>query len=737
MKNITSVFLISTLAITSACSTMKTTDNDPTEIPAPDASLSSNPFMTKSSLQYQAPEFDKIRDEHFKPAFEYGMKVQLAEIENIANNSAAPTFENTILALENSGEVLRRAQIVFYNLTGSNTNPALQTLEEEYAPIFSGLTDKIYLNEKLFSRIKAINNEGLGDEEKRVLELYTTNFKIAGADLSADDKVKVKKINEELATLSTQFSNKLLDARKNGALIISDVKELDGLSQDEIEAAAADAKTAGQPGKYLLALQNTTQQPLLQNLKNRATREKLFKASWYRAEKGNADDTRTILEREAKLRMQKGQVLGKKSFAEWKLQDQMAKTPENAMNLLAQLAKPAVETAKRESNEIQSLIDKQKGGFTVEPWDWNFYAEQVRKEKFDLDENEIKPYFEVTTVLEKGVFFAAEKFYGITFKERKDVPVYHPDVVAYEVFDRDGKSLAIYYLDFYTRDNKNGGAWMSNFVEQSHLLKQKPVIVNVFNYQKPAEGKPSLISYDDVTTMFHEFGHTLHGLFADQKYLSISGTNVPRDFVEFPSQINEYFALEPAVLKNYAIHYQTKKPMPQSLVDKIKKAGTFNQGYSTTELVSAAILDMNWHSVTDGSQFRPALEFEKNVLNKYGFTLNAVPPRYHTPYFAHIWGGGYSAGYYAYMWSDMLNSNAWDWISKNGGMTRANGDRFRKYILSVGNSVDLNKAFKEFTGKEPDIKPLLKDKGFITKVNADVDLKIAGNNIKVEDLKKK
>ena len=553
----------------------------------------------------------------------------------------------------------------------------------------------------------------------------------------ADDKVKVKKINEELATLSTQFSNKLLDARKNGALIISDVKELDGLSQDEIEAAAADAKTAGQPGKYLLALQNTTQQPLLQNLKNRATREKLFKASWYRAEKGNADDTRTILEREAKLRMQKAQVLGKKSFAEWKLQDQMAKTPENAMNLLAQLAKPAVETAKRESDEIQSLIDKQKGGFTVEPWDWNFYAEQVRKEKFDLDENEIKPYFEVTTVLEKGVFFAAEKFYGITFKERKDVPVYHPDVVAYEVFDRDGKSLAIYYLDFYTRDNKNGGAWMSNFVEQSHLLKQKPVIVNVFNYQKPAEGKPSLISYDDVTTMFHEFGHTLHGLFADQKYLSISGTNVPRDFVEFPSQINEYFALEPAVLKNYAIHYQTKKPMPQSLVDKIKKAGTFNQGYSTTELVSAAILDMNWHSVTDESQFKPALDFEKSVLNKYGFTLNAVPPRYHTPYFAHIWGGGYSAGYYAYMWSDMLNSNAWDWISKNGGMTTANGDRFRKYILSVGNSVDLNKAFKEFTGKEPDIKPLLKDKGFITKLNAEVDLKIADNKIKPADFKKK
>lgn len=713
MKNITSVFLISSLAMTTACSTMKTTDTTATEIPAPDASLSSNPFMKKSSLQYQAPEFDKIKDEHFKPAFDYGMKVQVAEFENIANNQELPTFENTILALENSGKVLKRAQIVFYNLTGSNTNPGLQKMEEEYAPIFSALSDKMYLNEKLYSRIKAIKTENLGSEEKRVLELYKTNFEIAGANLSPADKDKVKKFNEELATLSTQFSNKLLDARKNGALIISEVKELDGLSADEIAAAAADAKTAGQEGKYLLALQNTTQQPLLQNLKNRATREKLFKASWYRAEQGNADDTRNILEREAKLRMEKAHVLGKKSFAEWKLQDQMAKTPENAMNLLAKLAKPAVETATLERDEIQALIDKQKGGFTVEPWDWNFYAEQVRKEKYDLDENEIKPYFEVTTVLEKGVFFAAEKFYGITFKERKNLPVYHPDVVAYEVFDRDGKSLAIYYLDFYTRNNKNGGAWMSNFVEQSHILGQKPVIVNVFNYQKPAAGKPSLISYDDVSTMFHEFGHTLHGLFADQKYLSISGTNVPRDFVEFPSQINEFFALEPEVLKNYALHYQTKKPMPQSLVNKIKKAGTFNQGYSTTELVSAATLDMNWHSVTDESQFKPALEFEKSVLNKYGFTLNAVPPRYHTPYFAHIWGGGYSAGYYAYMWSDMLNADAWDWISTNGGMTRENGDRFRKYILSVGNSVDLNTAFKEFTGRNPTIQPLLKNKGFI------------------------
>lgn len=713
MKNITSLLLISSLAISSGCTIMTKAQNSNAKVSGNDPALAGNPFMQKSSLQYQVPEFDKIKDEHFKPAFDYGLKQQLAEINHIVNVRSVPIFENTVLALEKSGEVLKRAQTVFFNLTSSNTNPTLQKLEEEYAPIFAAQEDKIFLNDRLYQRFKAINLNSLKGEDRRLTEYYLQKFEIAGANLPEADKVKVKKVNEELATLATQFSNKLLEARKNGALILDDVKELEGLSADEIAAASADAIKAGHPGKYLLALQNTTQQPLLQNLKNRATREKLFKASWYRAEKGNADDTRTILERQAKLRMEKGHLLGKKSFAEWKLQDQMAKTPENAMNLLAQLAKPGVEAATKERDEIQQLIDQQKGGFTVEPWDWNFYAEQVRKAKYDLDENQIKPYFEVKTVLERGVFFAAEKFYGITFKERKDLPVYHPDVVTYEVFDRDGKSLAIYYLDFYTRNNKSGGAWMNNLVDQSHLLNQKPVIVNVFNYQKPAEGKPSLISYDDVTTMFHEFGHTLHGLFADQKYVSISGTNTPRDFVEFPSQINEFFALESVVLKNYALHYQTKEPMPQSLVDKIKKAGTFNQGYSTTELVSAATLDMNWHSVTDASQFRPALDFEKDVLNKYGFTLSAVPPRYHTPYFAHIWGGGYSAGYYAYMWSDMLNSSAWDYITKHGGMTRENGDRFRKYILSVGNSVDLNQAFKDFTGSAPDLKPLLRDKGFI------------------------
>ncbi len=690
---------------------MKT--NSAASKPVVNATLASNPFMKKSSLQYQAPEFDKIKDEHFRPAFEYGLQQQLFELSEITGNKAAPTFDNTILALENSGEVLKRAQSVFFNFTSANTNPELQKLQVEFAPKFAAQQDEIYLNDQLYQRVKAIDIQSLTGEDRRLAEYYLQKFEIAGANLSADKKEQLKKVNEELASLSTQFSNKLLEARKEGGLLISDVKELEGLSADEIASAAANAKTAGHSGKYLLALQNTTQQPLLQNLKNRNTREKLFHASWTRAEKGDANDTRKVLEQQAKLRLKKAQLLGKKSFAEWKLQDQMAQKPEKARELLMQLAQPAVETAKRERNEIQSLIDKQKGGFELAPWDWNFYAEQVRKAKYDLDENQIKPYFEVNTVLEKGVFYAAEKFFGITFKKRTDLPVYHPDVITYEIFDKDGTSMAIYYLDFYTRSNKSGGAWMNNYVDQSHLLGQKPVITNVFNYQKPAAGKPSLISYDDVTTMFHEFGHTLHGLFANQKYVSLSGTNTPRDFVEFPSQINEFFALEPSVLKNYALHYETGKPMPQDLVDKIKNADSFNQGYSTTELVSAAMLDMSWHSITDESQLKPTLEFEKEVLKKTGFTLSEVPPRYHSPYFAHIWGGGYSAGYYAYMWSDVLNASAWDYIVKNGGMTRANGDRFREYILSVGNSRDLNQAFKDYTGKDPDIKPLLRNKGFI------------------------
>ena len=711
MKKVTTLALISLGIFAFAQTTSKKMNNKTQKVTALPAALQGNPLLRPSSLQYQAPEFDKIKDEHFKPAFDYGLQEQLKEVDAIANNPKAPTFDNTILALETSGRDLSRATMIFSNLNSANTNPTLQKLDEEYAPIFAAHSDKIYLNSKLYARVKKIYDERknlkLDPESLRLVEVYEQRFEMAGANLSDAKKQELKQINEQLASLSSSFNNKLLGARKDGALVVSDVKELDGLSADEIAAAAQDAKNAGQDGKYLIALQNTTQQPLLQNLKNRATREKLFKASWTRAEKGDANDTRSTLEKIAALRLKKAKLLGKPSFAAWNLQDQMAKTPEAAMDLLANLAAPAVKKAKSEASEIQQLIDQQKGGFKLEPWDWNFYAEQVRKAKYDLDENQIKPYFEVRNVLEKGVFYAAEKLYGLTFKERKDLPVYNPDVVAYEVFDKDGKSIAIYYLDFYTRDNKNGGAWMSNFVEQSYVLDQKPVIVNVFNYQKPAPGKSSLISYDDVTTMFHEFGHSIHGMFASQKYTTLSGTNVPRDFVEFPSQINEHWALEPSVLKNYAIHYQTKQPIPQELVDKLKMSKTFNEGYAMTELLAAATLDMAWHTITSDSQLKPANEFENDALKKYGLLVNEVPTRYHSPYFLHIWSNGYAAGYYAYMWSEMLDYNAFDWIEKHGGLTRENGDRFRKYILSVGNSVDLNKTFEEFTGQKPTIKPLL------------------------------
>jgi peptidyl-dipeptidase Dcp len=674
-----------------------------------------NPLLQKSALQYQAPPFNLIKDEHFKPAFEYGLKIHDKEVEQIANNPAKPTFQNTVLALEIAGVDLNRATGIFYNLTGSNTNPTLQAIDEEYAPIFSAHSDKIYLNSKLYNRIKAIDSKTLKGEDKKLTQYYLQQFELAGANLSPADKEKMKKINEELASLSTLYGNKLLLARKNGAVLFDNVNDLDGLSAGELAAAKDKAKEAGQEGKYLIGLLNTTQQPLLPSLKNRATREKIFKASWIRAEKNDEGDTREVLEKMAKLRLKKAQLMGKKSFAEWRLQDQMAQKPEAAMDLLAKIAKPAVAKAQEEAKEIQDLIDAQKGGFKLEPWDWDFYSEQVRKAKYDLDESQIKPYFEITSVLEKGVFFAAKEMYGITFKERNDLPVYNPDVKVYEVFDNDGKSIAIYYLDFYTRDNKNGGAWMNNFVNQSHYLKQKPVIVNVYNFAKPVNGNPSLISFDDVTTMFHEFGHTLHGLFANQNYVSLSGTSVPRDYVEFPSQINEHAALDPVVLKNYAIHYKTKEVIPQELIDKIKKAETFNKGYQVTELLAASTLDMAWHSVEKESDLKPTLVFEKEALQKYGLLVNEVPTRYHTPYFAHIWGGGYSAGYYAYTWSKTLDYNAFDWMQANGGMTRANCERFRKYILSVGNSVDLNKAFKDFVGHDMQIEPYLRISGLSEK----------------------
>ncbi|MBE7171085.1 MAG: peptidyl-dipeptidase Dcp [Williamsia sp.] len=670
----------------------------------------SNPFSSASSLPYQAPPFDKIKDADFEPALLEGMRIQRQEIDKIAQSAAPPSFENTLVAMEKTGELLTRVNNVFNLLTGANTNPVLQKLQEDMAPKLSAHQDATYLDAKLFKRVETVynnrTNAKLDPESRRLLEWVYQQFILAGAKLSEADKASLKKRNEEEAFLSAKFTNQLLAAAKEGALVISDSARLAGLTQAEKEALAQNANAKNLPGKWLIPLQNTTQQPLLHALSNRQTRQALFEASWNRAERSDSNDTRKTILRIAQIRLEKAKLMGYPNYAAWKLQDQMAKTDQAVENFLVQLVPSATAKARSEAADIQALIDKQGGGFKLQPWDWDYYAEQVRKEKYDLDDNEIKPYFELNKVLENGVFYAATLLYGLHFKERHDLPVYQADVRVFEVADKDNKPFALFYCDYFKRDNKSGGAWMSNMVGQSTLLRTKPVIYNVCNFTKPAPGQPSLISFDDVTTMFHEFGHALHGLFASQKYPTLSGTNTARDFVEFPSQFNEHWALDPKVLQHYAVHYKTGKPMPQALIEKIKKAGTFNKGYSLTELLAASALDMQWHSATDGAALQDADQFEKEALQKTGFNLPEVPTRYRSSYFLHIWSNGYAAGYYAYQWTKMLEEDAYAWFTERGGLTRANGQRFRDMILSRGNTEDLARLFRAFRGHDPDIRAM-------------------------------
>ena len=674
----------------------------------------SNPFSHASTLPFQAPPFDKIKNEDYEPALREGIKQQVKEIEAIADNTAAATFENTFVALEKSGVLLRRVNNAFNAVTGANTNDTLQQLQETIAPELSTVHDEMYLNDKLFKRVETIynnrNNLKLDNESNRLVEYYYQQFVLAGAKLSAADKEQIRKLNAEEATLTAKFVNQLVNAAKAGALHVEDAAALTGLSQPDKEAFAQDAAAKNRNG-WLIPLQNTTQQPVLQSLSNRNTREQLFNASWMRAERSDSNDTRAGIIRIAAIRAQKAKLMGFENYAAWKLQDQMAQTPQAVNKFLNALVPAVTGKAKQEAADIQALIDAQSGGFQLQPYDWEFYAEQVRKAKYDLDESEIKPYFELNTVLEKGVFYAANQLYGLTFKERNDIPVYQPDVRVFEVFDKDGTSLALFYCDYFKRDNKSGGAWMSNLVDQSFLLKTKPVIYNVCNFTKPAPGQPALISFDDVTTMFHEFGHALHGMFAHQNYPSLSGTNVARDYVEFPSQFNEHWALDAKVLNNYALHYKTGQPIPQQLVDKIKKASSFNQGYALTEAIAAAALDMQWHTLPADTAITDAYAFEKNALHVTGLDLPQVPPRYRSSYFLHIWGNGYAAGYYAYQWTKMLEEDAYSWFTENGGLTRANGQRFRDMILSRGNTEDYNKMFKDFRGHEPDIRAMERELG--------------------------
>jgi peptidyl-dipeptidase Dcp len=679
----------------------------------------SNPFYAESTLPFGAPPFDRIKDEDYQPAIEAGMARQLVEIRAIAEDPAPPTFANTFVPLEKSGRLLDRATHAFSGVTGANTDPVLQRAKSALAPKLAAHYDAIFLNPKLFARVSKVYGDratsGLDPESKRLVEVTYDEFEHAGAKLSDPDKERLKRLNEEASTLSDEFTRKLLAANAAGAYVTPAPAALAGLSEAQISAAALDAKSRHVDG-YALALQNTTQQPVLASLSVRATRQAIFENSWNRTERGDANDTRSTIARLAQLRAQRAELLGFPNHAAWKLKDQMAKTPQAALEFMEALVPLATAKAANEAKEIQAVIDSQGGGFALEAWDWGFYSAQVRRAKYDFDDAQVKPYFELNNVLENGVFYAASRLYGIGFRERKDLPVYHPDVRVFEVIDTDGKPLALFYCDYFKRDNKNGGAWMSTFVEQSKLLGTRPVIYNVANLSKPAPGEPALVSFDDVTTLFHEFGHALHGMFADTRYPSLSGTATARDFVEFPSQFNEHWAVYPQIFDHYARHYRSGAPMPPDLSDKIKRAAHFDEGYRMTELLAAAELDMQWHTLPASAPPQDPDVFQKRALDQRHLDIRAVPPRYRSSYFSHIWGGGYSAGYYAYLWTQMLADDAYEWFDEHGGLTRANGERFRQMILSRGNTQDLASMYAVWRGRAPKVDAMLKYRGLLDAV---------------------
>lgn len=689
--------------------------------PAVVAQLSAdNSFAKPSTLPYQLPPFDRIKDADFRPAFEAGMAEQRKEIEAMDQNTAAPTFENTVVTLEKSGRLLDRVGSVFFNLNSSNTNPEMLKIASEMAPKLAAHGDAITLDPVLFSRIDAVYQQRaslkLDPESMQLLERTHTEFLRAGAKLSPEDKTKLKQLNEQIASLTNQFQQNVLKATKDSAVVVDNVSELDGLSPEQIGAAAEAAKARGLSGKWVITLQNTTIQPALAELRNRALREKIYKASIGRAQ-GGAEDNTVVVAKIVKLRAEKAKLLGYPDYATYALADQTAGTPAAVNQMLAKLVPPALANAKKEASDSQKLIDEQARAtngkaFTLEPWDWAFYEEQVRKSRFGFDQSQVKPYFELSHVLQDGVFYAAHELYGLDFKERKDLPVYQSDVRVFEVF-RDGSPIGLFLTDYFARDNKRGGAWSSGFVEQSGLLNLKPVIVNNLNIPKPAQGQPALLTFDEVRTIFHEFGHALHALLSDVNYPSLAGTSVPRDFVEFPSQFNEMWAREPKVFANYAKHYQSGVPMPQELLDKVLAADKFGQGYSTTEYISAALLDQAWHQIpaTDAPAADQVMVFQAKALKKYGVDYAPVPPRYYSPYFAHAFTGGYAAGYYSYIWSEVLARDAERWMHKHGGLQRANGEFLRAKVLSRGRSQDPEILFEQFYGGKPEIEPLLEHRG--------------------------
>lgn len=674
-----------------------------------------NPFFASSTLPYQAPQFDAINDSHYRPAFDEALKRKRQEIADIANNPAAATFDNTFVALEKSGEMLSRVNAVFFAMAASHSNDEIQRLDEAFSAELAGLANDIYLNDALFARIESVwqqrDSLGLDAESLRLVEVVYQRFIQAGAKLGPVEKAELKTLNTEAATLSSQFHQCLLGAAKNGGLVVESADELLGFSDDEIAAAASAAEDRGLTGRWLIPLVNTTQQPALAALQRRDTREKLFKAAWARNQQGDNNDTREKLLKLVALRARQAALLGYEDYASWSMADQMAKTPKAAFDFMREIAPAARARAESELADIQALIDSKSASFEAQSWDWLFYSEQVRRDKYAIDEAQIKPWFALERVLIDGVFWSASQLFGIQFIERFDLPVYHPDVRVWEIFDANGEGMALFYGDFFARDSKSGGAWMDNFVPQSTLLGTRPVIYNVCNYQKPAAGKSALISWDDVITLFHEFGHALHGLFANQRYATLSGTSTPRDFVEFPSQINEHWASHPDVFAHYARHYETGEPMPEALRQSLFRASKFNKGYDMTELLSAALLDMNWHSLNVNALPQNVEQFEAEALIKEKLDLAATPPRYRSSYFSHIFGGGYAAGYYAYLWTQMLADDGYQWFVEHGGLNRENGQRFREAILSRGNSSDLETLYRDWRGHDPLIAAMLKNRG--------------------------
>ena len=670
----------------------------------------SNPFAKPSALPFETPDFSKIKDSDYLPAILAGMAEQKREVGAIANNPAPPTFGNTVVAMERSGLLLERAGLAFSAVNGANTNDTLQATDTKTAPLYAAHNDFIFLNAKLFQRFKTLHDNkaslNLEPEQAKLLDVYYDQFVHAGAELPAAKQAQLKAMNQRLSTLQTQFSQKLLAAAKAGALHVTDKAELAGLSDEQMAAAAEAAKDRKVAG-YVLPLQNTTQQPALESLTSHATRQKLMDASLNRAEHGDANDTRAIVGEIAQLRAKKAALFGYPTWADYTLFDQMAKDRATAVGFLDRLAPATAAKQRQEAADIRALAQSQGANFTPTAADWNFYSEQIRKSRYALDSDTLKPYFEFNKVLTDGVFYAANQLYGLTFTERHDIPTWSPDMRVFEVHDADGKPLALFSIDPWKRDNKSGGAWMSNLVNQSYLRGTKPVIFNVENFTKPAPGQPALISFDDVTTMFHEFGHALHGMFAAQTYPTLSGTNVARDFVEFPSQFNENWALDPKILPHYAVHNQTGQVIPQDLVDKIKQARTFNQGYENGEVLEAARLDLDWHSLPATAERQDVDKFEAQALASSGFDTADVPTRYRSSYFLHIWSNGYSAGYYAYPWTRMLGQDAFNWFETHGGLTRANGQRFRDMVLSRGHTLDYAEMYRAWAGHDPSIQPYL------------------------------